>query len=114
VVRANHGHTTNWRGWGRNTVTRKLCFWWQMDASLSSPLLSSLSVPLFFRPLVDYACMDQAYNKQFLYLHQGKQLMEKVAGVAFFLRQLVLGWVSFRLGQEHVDARTVSLCVGVV
>jgi hypothetical protein len=55
------------------------------------PLLSSLSVPLFFRPLVDYACMDQAYNKQFLYLHQGKQLMEKVAGVAFFFETTGVG-----------------------
>jgi hypothetical protein len=56
-----------------------------------SPLLSSLSVPLFFRPLMDYACMDQAYNKQFLYLHQGKQLMEKVAGVAFFFETTGVG-----------------------
>jgi hypothetical protein len=35
--------------------------------------------------------MDQAYNKQFLYLHQGKQLMEKVAGVAFFFETTGVG-----------------------
>jgi hypothetical protein len=94
-------------------------FWWRMDAGAlageerrtwggtegvargympslegTPPSLSSVGSSVFSSPRG--LCMDQAY-KQFLYLHQGKQLMEKVAGVAAFFRQLVLVRVSFRL-----------------